>query len=108
MERIVNGERIQLHERSKDEIIDNMASVLLNTVEPSCWIWGKFQSNIKDAVTHYPELQDFLSYMVDAINQEWQYEFATLSNFAIIHDQILNLWKHYKRLHPHYMNSEGT
>lgn len=97
MERIVNGERIELKVLTPDEIISNTISPLKNFQESDRWRWKKFMANLTDLVMDHPELKDFAQKVVSTIKEKHEYHFITSGELAYIHDEILNMWKYYKR-----------
>ena len=97
MERIVNGEHIQLHVPTPDELVNSMISPLQVVVGDSEWMWNQFVHNMEDIGMKYPELREFIMKIAEMINRDWMYEFKTDNALRTIHDQILAMWKHYKQ-----------
>ena len=99
MERIVNGEIIELHVPTLDEIVNNMISPLLSTDEGSEWMWNQFIHNMEDIAIKCPKLREFIMMIQMMINTDWMFEFKTEDNLRTMHDQILEMWKYYKSTH---------
>lgn len=98
MKRIVNGETIELHVRTYDEIINDMISPLIYPENDGETAWGLFIKNISDinCKPAFYAIQEFIDGVARMIAVEWEYEFITSDNLHTIHDRIWNMWEYYK------------
>lgn len=97
MERIVNGERIELRGYTPDEIINNTVSPLKNFEESAEWRWRKFIDNLTDLDIDHPELEKFVQQAVTKLDSEYLYQYITDETLIRIHDEFLEMWKYYKQ-----------
>lgn len=104
MERIVNGERIELRGYTPDEIINNTVSPLKNFEESADWRFKKFIDNLTDLDMDHPELEKFVQQAVTKLDSEYKYEFITDETLVRIHDEFLEMWKYYKQNEGRFLN----
>ena len=98
MKRIVNGETIEVHVPTYDEIIDNMISPLIYPENDGETAWNLFIKNISDINCNpsFVSIQEFIDDIRTLINDEWLYTFITTDALRMIHGRIWHMWGYYK------------